>query len=135
MRQNLVIDMFYHAMAKILLAEDHYLTRTTLGKFLRAHGYDVELAQDGTQAVSLLNEHEFDLVLSDVVMPNGNGWDLADHLSAVSPDTPVLLMTAYTPLQSRQTQSGVMPEVILKPLVLTELLVRIQQLLGRKSSS
>lgn len=136
MRQNLIIDMFYHAMAKILLAEDHYhLTRTTLGKFLRASGYDVELAQDGTQAVSLLNEHEFDLVLSDVVMPYGSGWDLVDHVSAVSPDTPVLLMTAYTPMQSRHAQSGAMPELILKPLVLTELLARIQQLLGRKSSS
>jgi CheY-like chemotaxis protein len=126
----------YRAMAKILLAEDHHLTRATLGKFLRGIGYDVELAPDGTQAVSLLKEHEFDLVLSDVVMPNGSGWDLVDHLSAVSPDTPVLLMTAYTPLlQSRQAQSGVKPELILKPLVLTDLLARIQKLLGRKRSS
>jgi CheY-like chemotaxis protein len=122
-------------MPKILLAEDDSLTRTTLGKFLRASGYDVELAEDGTKALSLLDEHEFDLVVSDVVMPNANGWDIVNHMSSVLPHTPVLLMTAYAPVQSRQTQSAVMPELILKPLVLTELLAKIQQLLGRKRSS
>ena len=110
------------------------LTRTTLSKFLLASGYHVEVAEDGKQALSLLDKYEFDLVLFDVVMPNGNGWDLVDRLSSVSPDTPVLLMTAYTPLQSSKTQSRVMPELILKPLVLTKLLTKIEQLLGQKKS-
>jgi two-component system response regulator MprA len=125
-------------MPKILLVEDDNLTRTVLGQFLRANGYDVELAANGAQAISLLKENgetEFDLVVADVVMPNISGWDLSDHINSITPDTPVLLMTAYAAVQarSRQTQSRAMPEVILKPLVLTDLLSKIQNILQRKT--
>ena len=123
-------------MPKILLVEDDNLTRTILGQFLRANGYEVEVAADGAQALSLLKENKFDLVVSDVIMPNGNGWDLSAHVSSISPDTPVLLMTAYAGVQtqSRQAQSRAMPEVILKPLMLTDLLSKIQNLLRQKNS-
>jgi two-component system, NtrC family, response regulator PilR len=119
-------------MTKILLAEDNKLTRTTLGRFLRGNGYDVDLAEDGAQAVSLLNEKPFDLIISDIIMPKFTGWDVLDHVRSISPDTPVLLMTAYAQLQSRQAQSRSMPELILKPLVLSDLLNKIQQLLDHK---
>jgi CheY-like chemotaxis protein len=123
-------------MPKILLVEDDKLTRTILGQFLRANGYEVELAADGAQALSLLKENTFDLVVSDVVMPNGNGWDLSDHINSISPETPILLMTAYAAVQahSRQAQSRARPEVILKPLVLTDLLSKIQDILHQKNS-
>ncbi|HEV8713770.1 MAG TPA: response regulator [Candidatus Binatia bacterium] len=121
-------------MPKILLVEDDNLTRTTLSQFLRANGYEVELAEGGAQALSLLKENKFDLVVSDVVMPNVKGWDLWEHISATAPDTPVLLMTAYAAVQaqSRQAQSRAMPEVILKPLLLTDLLSKIQNILQQK---
>ena len=119
-------------MTKILLAEDNKLTRTTLGQFLRGNGYEVNLAEDGAQAISLLNEDKFDLVISDVIMPKFTGWDLLDHVRSISPDTPVLLMTTYAQLQSHQAQSRAMPEVILKPLVLSDLLSKIQQILDEK---
>jgi len=121
-------------MPKILLAEDDNLTRATLGNFLRAKGYEVELAEDGARAISLLKENEFDLIVSNVVMPNVNGWDLLDHVGSISPDTPVLLMTAYAQPQSRQAHSRAAPELILKPLVLTELLSKIQQILDQKTA-
>jgi CheY-like chemotaxis protein len=117
-------------VAKILLAEDDNLTRTTLGQFLRGKGYKVELAEDGAQAISLLKKNEFDLVVSDVVMPNGNGWDLVDQVDSISPDTPILLITAYAQPPSARAQ---MPEMILKPLVLVEFLSKIQQILGQKT--
>ena len=116
-------------MLKILLAEDDRLTRDTLAKFLRASGYDVEVAADGAEAHSRLNEQKFDLVVSDVVMPNGNGWDLVDHLNSISPQTPMLLMTAYSPARSLN-QGARPPEVIMKPLVLTDFLSKIQKLIG-----
>jgi DNA-binding NtrC family response regulator len=123
-------------MPKILLVEDDNLTRTILGQFLRTNGYEVELAADGAQALSLLKENAFDLVLSDVVMPNVNGPDLSNHVSSIAPDTPVLLMTAYAAVQAqtRQTHSRAMPEVVLKPLMLTDLLAKIQNILQQKNS-
>ncbi|MEW6297461.1 MAG: response regulator [Thermodesulfobacteriota bacterium] len=121
-------------MPKILLVDDDKLTRTVLGQFLRANGYEVELAADGAQAVSLLRDNKFDLVVADVVMPDMSGWDLSDHVSAVAPDTSVLLMTAYAAVQaqSRHTQSRARPEVILKPLVLTDLLSKIRNTVRRE---
>jgi two-component system, cell cycle response regulator CpdR len=121
-------------MAKILLAEDDNLTRSTLAKFLQASGYDVALAANGMEALSLLNKQEFDLVLSDVVMPNVNGWDLLDHVSSVSPQTPIVLMTAFPAAQSRKSQSDLRPDLVLKPLVLADLLAKIQKLLDQKKS-
>jgi CheY-like chemotaxis protein len=119
-------------MPKILIVEDNRLTRTTLGRFLRVEGYDVEVAEDGAQAISLLEKNAFDLVLSDVIMPNVNGWDLADHLNSVFPETPIILMTAYAHLQSTQSASPVAPEVLLKPVQLSDLLSKIRYKLEQK---
>lgn len=118
-------------MPKVLLVDDDKLTRTVLGQFLRANGYEVELAVDGAQALSLLQEEQFDLVVADVVMPNVNGWDLSDHISSVALDTPILLITAYAAVQARfrQEQLRTKPEVIFRPLMLTALLSKIQHIL------
>ena len=80
-------------MPKILLAEDNRLTRITLEQFLREQGYSVDSAGDGAQALSLINASAFDLVISDIVLPKVNGWDLLEHVSSIAPNTPVLLMT------------------------------------------
>jgi CheY-like chemotaxis protein len=119
-------------MPKILIAEDHHLTRMTMGQFLRGQGYTVELAENGVQAISLLKENVFDLVISDIVMPTVNGWDLVEHVACNAPDTPVLLMTAYPQVQPRQAQLHKPPEVMLKPVVLADVASKIEQILGLK---
>jgi CheY-like chemotaxis protein len=119
-------------MPKILVAEDHHLTRLTLGQFLRGKGYTVELAENGEQAISLLKENAFDLVISDIVMPRVNGWDVAAHLACNAPETPVLLMTAYPQVQSNHPQSHNTPELILKPVILADVAAKIEQILSLK---
>jgi CheY-like chemotaxis protein len=119
-------------MPKILIAEDHHLTRITMGQFLRGQGYTVELAENGAQAISLLKENAFDLIISDIVMPRVNGWDLVEHVACNAPDTPVLLMTAYPQVQPSQAQSHNIPVVMLKPVVLADVVSKIEQILGLK---
>ena len=119
-------------MAKILVAEDNKVTRNNLGQFLRGTGYEVELAKDGAEAISLVNENKFDLVISDIVMPRANGWNLLTHVNCVSPDTPVLLMTAYNQVQSSEAYSAASSELILKPFVLTDFLSKVEQILDRR---
>ncbi len=121
-------------MPKILVVEDNPLTRLTLDRFLSGEGYDVAIAEDGAQAISLLEHNQYDLVLSDVMMPNINGWDLANHLHSVLPEMPVLFMTAYAPLQSAHSSLPVAPEIVLKPLKLTELLSKIRDKLNQKKA-
>jgi CheY-like chemotaxis protein len=119
-------------MPKILIAEDHHLTRMTMGQFLRGQGYTVELAENGVKAISLLKDNVFDLVISDIVMPTANGWDIVEHVACNAPDTPVLLMTAYPQVQPRPTQLNKTPEVILKPVVLADVASKIEQILALK---
>ena len=121
-------------MAKILLAEDNRLTRLTLEQFLRSQGYSVDSAEDGAQALSLLNGTAFDLVISDIVLPKVNGWDLLEHVSSIAPNTPVLLMTAYSQVQPNERQLRATPELMLKPFLLADFLSKIEQMLARKRS-
>lgn len=100
-----------------------------MAQFLRAKGYLVELAEDGAEALLLLERKAFDLVISDIVMPRVNGWDLVEHLASSSPGTPVLLMTAYSQVQPTKTLPKA-PDVILKPFVLTEILSKVEKLVG-----
>lgn len=119
-------------MSKILLVEDDLLTKNTIGLFLREEGYEVHEAEDGVDALSLLEKNQFDLVLSDIVMPGFNGFDLLERANSMSPRTPVMLMTAYSPMQSQVKTRGA-AEFILKPFLLDDLLSKIQQLLDRKN--
>jgi CheY-like chemotaxis protein len=121
-------------MPKILLAEDNRLTRLTLEQFLRSQGYSVDSAEDGAQALSLLNGTAFDLVISDIVLPKVNGWDLLEHVSSIAPNTPVLLMTAYSQVQPNERQLRATPELMLKPFLLADFLSKIEQMLARKRS-
>ncbi|MGH7823739.1 MAG: response regulator [Candidatus Binatia bacterium] len=121
-------------MPTILIAEDNNLTRTTLAQFLRTEGYEVESAENGAQAVLLLNEKKFDLVISDVVMPHLNGFGLLHRVNSLSPGTPVLLMTAYAPMQPRRAETDGAAELMLKPIQLSELLSKVRRLLERKQS-
>jgi CheY-like chemotaxis protein len=119
-------------MPKILIAEDHHLTRMTMGQFLRGKGYTVELAENGAQAISLMKEKAFDLVISDIVMPTVTGWDVVEHVACNAPDTPVLLMTAYPQVQPSQAQLNKTPEVMLKPIRLADVASKVEQILGLK---
>lgn len=120
-------------MAKILIVEDDILTKNTVDLFLREEGYEVYKAEDGAQALSLLERNQFDLILSDIVMPKLNGFDLLERAHSISPQTPVVLMTAYSPTQSNVKSPGP-AEFILKPFLLDDLLSKIQQVLDRKNT-
>jgi hypothetical protein len=82
----------------ILLAEDDDAVRAIACTTLERAGYRVLAASDGLRALALLAEHpeEIDLLLTDVIMPNMNGRELAERLSALRPGVPVLFVSGYT---------------------------------------
>jgi two-component system cell cycle sensor histidine kinase/response regulator CckA len=82
----------------ILLAEDDDAVRAIARATLERAGYRVLAASDGLSALALLDEHpeEIDLLLTDVIMPNMNGRELAERLSALRPGVPVLFVSGYT---------------------------------------
>ena len=82
---------------RLLLVEDQQELREALSRVLQDAGYHVVVAGDGEQALDLALEPgaEFDLVVSDVVMPRMSGLDLAEHLAAAKPRIKVLLISGH----------------------------------------
>jgi len=85
----------------ILLAEDDTSIRQLATRMLRDEGYRVLDAEDGAAAIALVGKaiEAIDLVLTDVLMPNANGLDLARLLRAARPDLPIVFMTGYAGLE------------------------------------
>ena len=67
---------------RLIVVEDHAESADGLKKFLNAVGYRVFVATDMTSALSLASAVEFDVLLSDLALPDGNGWELLKRLSA-----------------------------------------------------
>ena len=82
----------------ILVVEDNEMVRDLVQTIFQRHGYSVLTAQDGEEAIKVSKEHDgpIHLMVTDVVMPNMSGKELAERLNALRPDMKVLYMSGYT---------------------------------------
>ncbi len=80
---------------RILVVDDESSVTGALAVILGEAGYDVMIADRIAQAMSILSSHSFDLVITDLRLPDGTGIDLITHIKKTTPDTEVILMTAY----------------------------------------
>lgn len=119
-------------MIKILVAEDDYAIRELIAVYLKYHGYDVYLADNGRQAYALMQTATIDLVITDVMMPYIDGFQLTHQIRTLHPQMPILMLTALDQLQDKERgfQSGV-DDYMVKPIELKELNLRIHALLRR----
>ena len=81
--------------ACVLVADDDLGIRTSLAEILAAQGCAVETAADGAEALHRIESSRFDVVISDVVMPNMDGYELFTTVRRRFPDLPILMMTAF----------------------------------------
>jgi CheY-like chemotaxis protein len=114
---------------KILVVEDEAPSQKVLRYFLGRQGYETAGANDGLEAMDLLRQVRFDLVLSDLRMPRMGGLALARHILSASPVTPIFLITADAFDNLGDILALGIP-CLNKPLSLNDLLVRIQTVLG-----
>ena len=118
-------------MAQILLAEDEDTVREFVSRVLVMHGHSVIEARDGAKAVELMNQHHFDLLLTDIVMPIMDGISLALKVRATRPDVPIILMTGYANESQRAHNLSVLIEELLsKPFNKDELIAAVNKALG-----
>lgn len=80
---------------KILVADDEVMMRNLILKILESEGYQISTASTGEEALKLLQESKFDLLLTDVKMPGMNGFDLLKNVKNRWPDMAVIVMTGY----------------------------------------
>ena len=109
-------------MANILVAEDEPTVRTFISRALTLSGHETTLAEDGQRALEVLAEREFDLLLSDIVMPELDGIALALKCAQDWPDMPVLLMSGYAQERQRAHNLDALSHAVLpKPFDLATL--------------
>ena len=118
-------------MAKILVVDDEPANLKILRYILDHEGYQTATAKDGVEALELLAQSRFDLVLSDVKMPRLSGVALARHLASNIPLTPIVLMSAYD-FDTREDILELNVPCLSKPLSLDLLLSQVQKVLGNE---
>ncbi len=120
---------------KILLVEDDLYLREGLQELLTKENYAPVCAKNCTEAKAFFNTDSFDLVILDVMLPDGNGLDLCTHIRNAGSDVPVLFLTACD--EEFQIVRGLdagADDYVTKPFRLLELLSRIRALLRRKTA-
>jgi CheY-like chemotaxis protein len=117
---------------RILLIEDDPVVRRTLASLLRTGGHIVEEADGGPAGLTRLTEKPVDLVLTDLGMPELNGWEVARQVKARHPDLPVVLLTGWGEQleDSGDIPAGLVDRVLGKPVRLEDLLTTIAELTG-----
>ena len=117
---------------RVLVVDDDAAVRNSLDRALRLHGYEVDLAVDGDDALTRVATDPPDAMVLDVLMPNTNGLDVCRRLRALGDQTPILMLTAQDGVKERVAglDAGA-DDYLPKPFALDELLARLRALLRR----
>ena len=86
--------------ARILIAEDHELSRQNLLESLVLSGYEVRAVEDGKQAMDAILEDKYDLIITDLKMPHVDGLKLLEFIMELSPDNLVIMITGFATVDS-----------------------------------
>lgn len=120
-------------MATILIIEDDAEIRDMLVMGMRAYGYECDLAGDGSEGQARLKEKEYDLVITDLVMPEVEGTELISFIKEVSPRSKIVVMTAYASVKvARECVQKGASSFILKPFSMEQMYYMVQTALTEK---
>lgn len=121
-------------MYKILIIEDEERIANLVRRSLEEHGYHVMVAYDGEMGKKLAVASDFDLIITDIILPKINGLDLCKEIRAVKPGIPIIMLTALGTTDDKVEgfDSGA-DDYLVKPFELRELHVRIRALLKRNN--
>ena len=81
--------------SKILIVDDEEVVRETISLKLRAHGYTTKIAKNGQEALEILEQEEFDLIIADIRMPGIDGVELLQRVSKLYPEMAKIILTGY----------------------------------------
>lgn len=112
---------------RIIVVEDHASTAEALRKFLTTIGYKVYIAPDIASARGLAKAIEFDVLLSDLCLPDGTGWDLMEELSATKPIRAIAISGHNTDVDIERSRKVGFLDHIAKPLVAEQLTAAIER--------
>lgn len=116
----------------ILVVEDDITLNKLISAKLKKESYEVFSAFDGLQALDIMDKNHIDLIISDIMMPNKNGYELVKELRNASYMLPILMVTAKD--QIEDMEKGFMvgsDDYMIKPINMKEMVLRVKALLRR----
>ncbi|MGB7374841.1 cell cycle two-component system response regulator CpdR [Pontixanthobacter sp.] len=118
---------------RILLAEDDNAMRGYLTRALEKAGYEVVSVDRGTAALPLLKTEHFDLLLSDIVMPEMDGIELAQRCNEASPHTKVMFITGFAAVTLKASREQPAAKVLSKPFHLRDLVLEVERVFDEQA--
>jgi CheY-like chemotaxis protein len=122
---------------KILVVDDAVDTRELLHLYLKTAGYTIFIAADGGEGLYRAKTDEPDLIITDITMPNLDGYDMIRQLRATEQfaDTPIIALTAYGEEQLEKARQAGADKAVGKPMNLEELVELVNSLLPPTDSA
>jgi two-component system response regulator PilR (NtrC family) len=119
--------------AKILVVEDENHMREVLSILLEGEGYNVETAKDGIEGIKWLEKDIFDIIITDIKMPGADGFEILKKSSEISPETLVIMITAFGTVESAidAMKQGAC-DFIHKPFKIDEIRLIVKNALDRR---
>ena len=119
-------------MFRILVAEDDHAIRTLITTKLKQENYTIYTAENGEDALSVMEKHQVDLLISDIMMPVMDGYSLVKALRETKHTLPILMITTKSQLESLEEAFTLgVDDYMVKPIRLEELALRVRALLRR----
>jgi two-component system OmpR family response regulator len=117
----------------IVLADDDSSMREALAAALEANGFEVVSASSGGKAVEIARRREAEAIISDVSMPDGDGFDVLTAVSHDSPEIPVIFVSGHTDraVRKRALEAGA-AAYLLKPISVGQLMTTLDDVLARR---
>ena len=119
-------------MFKILLVEDNKNIRKLMSTYLKRNSYDVYEAENGEDALDVMDRNHIDLMISDIMMPKMDGYELTKEIRDAGFTMPILFVTAKDSIDDKRTgfMLGV-DDYMVKPIDMDEMILRVGVLLRR----
>ena len=119
-------------MFQILVVEDDASLRRLMVAALKQNGYEAFTANDGVEALDVLEKTNIDLIISDIMMPNMDGYELTRQLRKANFDLPVIMVTAKESFQDKAKGFEVgVDDYMVKPIDINEMILRVAAVLRR----
>jgi len=120
-------------MKNILVAEDDEKMRNGLVEILKGEGYHVDSAENGQKGLEMLKEKDFDVVLSDLIMPIMGGMEFLRNIKQIKPGTSVIFITGFGTIENAVEAIKVgASDYITKPFKIDEVQSKIKKVLAEK---
>lgn len=119
-------------MISILLVEDDEKLSKLFYTVLSKQGFNVYIANNGIEGFNILENNHIDLIISDIMMPQMNGYDFTENVRKINEEIPILMITAKDDFNSKQKSFLIgIDDYMVKPIDVNEMILRVHALLRR----